>query len=118
MTRVTEAEVKEIYDTDVTLTPYITAANLLTNRLDGCGNDDATLKEIERYLAAHFAFVANPSGKGGGITSDKFGDASRTYGVQYGKHLEASQYGQQALLLDTCGKLAYFGKRKATMEVL
>lgn len=117
MARVTEADVLEVYTTDVDLEPYINMAHIVTNRLAAC-NDDDTLFEIERLLSAHFASTANPSGRGGGITSDSFGDASRSYGVTFGQSFAASTYGQSAMLLDNCGLLADMGKRKARFSVL
>ena len=64
MARATEAEVKEIIETDRTdeqVTPFLKAANLLvTDVLTGLGYSDDLLKEIERWLAAHFVAIRDP----------------------------------------------------------
>ncbi len=49
--RVSDTEVKEIIDTTVTTTAFITAANLLVNNvLSDAGHSEELLKEIERWL--------------------------------------------------------------------
>jgi repressor of nif and glnA expression len=54
MSRVTEADVKAIIETDITpLTVFIDQAALLVSEvLEGKGLSEARLKEVERYLAA------------------------------------------------------------------
>mgnify|MGYP006876388260 FL=1 len=116
MARVTEAEVEEIYDGSGDITAAITISHQIVEReLLDCGYEEDELKEIERYLAAHFADVSSGDSA---ITQIQQGERSVSYGVQYGKGLEGSIYGQTAMTLDTCGILANLGKRKATFDVL
>lgn len=83
---------------------------------------EARQKAIVKYLAAHFLHVtdmSNASSKSKAITSRSLGDASESYAAApLGTQLESSQFGQQALILDTGGCLATKGKRRAMMRVL
>lgn len=111
--RVTEAEVQVImeeYPDD--LSPFMTLANLLVEEelVPLAVLSDDRLKEIERWLSAHFAAVRTPL-----TTQEQAGPVS-----QYlqrgtpGKRLESTQYGQQALLLDTTGTLALMNAEDGT----
>ena len=100
--RVTEVEVRSIMESSPTdLAPFITLATLLVDEELGDSTlSPARLKEIERWLAAHFAAVKAP------LTTQE----SIKVGVSYqrsqsGKMLMATQYGQQAVALDTTGVL-------------
>lgn len=106
--RVTKAEVKALTGTaldDTTLDIMILTATSIVNDnlvgVDTCSHSDCTLKLIELYLAAHFAEMRTRQQK-----SEKFGDASDTYGGIFGKGLEFTSWGQQAKILDNCGILA------------
>jgi hypothetical protein len=119
-TRVTEAEVKAIIDTDLdstAITPFITVANMIvTDRLADEGLTDELLKEIERWLSAHFVSIRDPR-----MLEEKAGQASAKYalgnpGNRQG--ISATPYGQQALLLDPTGRLASADKLKADMKVM
>lgn len=112
MARITEAEVKEIIDTSITsgLVAFIAAASsIVEDELLGKGLSTTRLKEIERYLAAHFVSIRDTSQ--GQIVSEKIGDAQINY-KQFGeaRALNSSRYGQQAMFLDTSGTLASIGK--------
>jgi len=78
MARVVDAEVREIIDVDssiTSLTPFITVANLLvTDKLAGTGLSAEMLKEIERWLSAHFVAIRDPRAK-----SESIGGISVTY---------------------------------------
>lgn len=112
--RVTNSEVKTIIDTDVDVTAFITVANLIvTNMLSGGSLSDAMLKEIERWLSAHFVAIRDPR-----IGQEKIGDASVTYLLTTGKGLDATPFGQQVKVLDTTGKLAQLGKSTAKLETI
>lgn len=115
MARVTEEEVKAILDTTLTLTAFITTANLLvTEELEGSGYSEARLKQIELYLSAHFACLKDPR-----LSKQKIGDAEDTYQVsKLGMGLEGSSYGQQVLALDSNSILANLSKPKAGLETL
>jgi hypothetical protein len=56
---------------------------------------------IARYLAAHAYAMSDQT-----YATKSTGGASGTFHGQTGKYLEATKYGQQALLLDTAGVLA------------
>ena len=113
--RVNDAEVKEIIDTSLTTTAFITAANLTVNNyLGGTDLDDDTLKEIERWLSAHFVAIRDPK-----IRSEGMGKATQVYEVGLmGKSLEFTSWGQQVLLLDSSGKLRNAGKRASKIEAI
>jgi hypothetical protein len=108
MARVTEAEVEAIIDVDssISATAFITAANLLIDEvLSGEGMDDDYLKEIERWLAAHFVAMRQRQ-----LKAQWLGTAKEEYIGAVGKGLDFTQYGQTVKLLDTSGKLAKVGK--------
>ena len=113
--RVTEQEVRDIFETDISdLTPFITAANLtVTDNLSNQGLSDDQLKEIERWLTAHLATARDPR-----TSKESLGDASETYQGDSGLGLDSSRYGQMVKMLDTSGKLANLGKAKASMRFL
>lgn len=112
--RVTDTEVKEIIATSLTTTPFIDTANALINEtLLDQGFSEAYLTQIEKYLSAHFVSLRERQLKG-----EKLGDASNTYGGEFGKGLRFSQYGQQVLILDTSGTLEDLGKAKAEIDVI
>ncbi len=74
MARITEAEVKEVIDTSITgsLVAFIAAASsMVEDELGGKGLSATRLKEIERYLSAHFVSVRDTSQ--GQIISEKIG---------------------------------------------
>lgn len=112
MARITEAEVKEIIDTSITssLLAFIAAASsIVEDELTGKGLSATRLKEIERYLSAHFVSIKDVSQ--GQVVSEKIGDAQINY-KQFAeaRSLNSSRYGQQAMFLDTSGTLASIGK--------
>lgn len=116
--RCTGVEVKEIIDTTLTevqITPFITAANLTVTDILGGSTvlSAAQLKEIERWLAAHFVAIRDPR-----ISAEKTADAGATYHGKTAMGLDHTPYGQQAKMLDTTGALANIGKKKASMNVL
>lgn len=115
--RCTGVEVLEIIDTTLTenqIAPFITAANVtVTNILSGSGLSSATLKEIERWLAAHFAAIRDPR-----ISREEAEEAEATYHGKSDMGLDHTPYGQQVKLLDTTGTMTNLGKRKASVEVL
>jgi hypothetical protein len=103
MARVTESDVRAIITTSVvSLDVFIAQAALVVDeQLDGLGMTDARLKEIERFLAAHFiASSIDPQAK-----SESVGAVSATYEGQQGLGLQSTRYGQQAIAFDTTGTL-------------
>jgi hypothetical protein len=78
--------------------------------------DEARQKAIVKWLTAHL--IASTGGNGV-LTSQKLGDASETYArATLGDGLKGTTYGQQALLLDTCGCLARLGRARASVEAI
>lgn len=132
--RVTASEVKEILVTVLTgsqLDPFITVANLIvTEKLGNSGLGNSLLKEIERWLSAHFIYISNPAYSSsqknakGVIVSERTGESSVTYS-DVAKNiyrnlglLSSTTYGQQAITIDLTGTLANLGKQRASISVL
>lgn len=114
MARVTDAEVKEVFDTTIDTTPFIATANLIvTEELGESDLSEARLTQIELFLSAHLASLMDPR-----LASEKIGDGSNTYEGKTGMGLDSSRYGQQVKLLDTTGAMANLEKRKATLQTI
>lgn len=116
--RVTVDEVAAILPADnqpANLVPFIDTANLLVDEdLAGKGLSAARLKEIEKYLAAHFATVTS-----GEIKWRKVGDATDEYvKATMAAGLKGTTFGQQAISLDTSNTLLGTGKSSASFEML
>lgn len=113
MSRVTVDEVKEIIETSLEnyeVVPFITVANLIvTDQLSSSSLSDAILKEIERWLSAHFISIRDPR-----ITKVVFDDVEETYQGQTGYGLQSTTYGQQVMLLDSTGTFTNLGKKKVS----
>lgn len=121
MARVTGAEVKEIFETDLAATAvdkFIVAPNLLITQLASASASFAALgvamlKQIELYLSAHFVSAWDQR-----LTKQKFGDSSADFQVNLGDDLKSTVYGQLALSLDTTGTLLSSGKRPMRIDYL
>lgn len=91
-------DVREILETDLTdLTPFIDTAHLEVKDLD---LDDERKAQVEKWLAAHFAAIRDKRVESKSIEGNKEKYAGKT-DMGY----KSTQYGQQALLLDTSGGL-------------
>jgi hypothetical protein len=115
--RVTGSEVLEIIATSLSssdVAPMITAANILvTAKCAVLDYTSAELKEIERWLSAHFVSVRDPSRSA--VVSKTIDTVSEEYAFSRSdakSSIETTPYGQQALLLDYRGGLATLGKGK------
>ena len=103
-----------------TLSSGIDAATALTDKvsvLDAAGADvlnDALLVQIEKYLAAHFAqsFASNQQ-----VTTESSLGASSTFQGQTGMGLDATLFGQHAMILDVSGNLRELNEGVHTVEV-
>jgi len=109
-TRASPSDVTAIIDFDPSITnlqPFIDAANELVTELCAMVSTytDARLKMIETWLAAHFLAVRDPR-----YASESMGAASASYQASPGPNLSLTPYGQQAMLLDTNGSLAWIDK--------
>lgn len=115
-TRTTSAAVKGILlsdygetaaGVDPSLTPFIeTAAAIVDDVVECALAKDLTLsvprKElIERWLAAHFYVMSDQV-----VKEERTEGAHAKYQGETNMYLEASKYGQQAILLDSTGCLA------------
>jgi len=116
MAKATEAEVKEILQTTLTdeeITPFLAAADaLVTDVLADEGYADSLLKEIKRWLTAHFVAIRDPQ-----VSKEKIGDVDATYQGKTSLGLNHTSYGQQVMVLDHHGKLAEIAQSKGPAEV-
>jgi hypothetical protein len=85
----------------IDLTVHIRAANFLINEIITAPLTTAHLKEIERWLSAHFVAVCDPR-----IDTEKAGPVSVKYLQKVGMNLYETTFGQQAVALDTSQALA------------
>ena len=116
--RTTELAVKGIllddYDTltNPSLTPFILTASIITDRIVTCATSDGyTLttdeKElIERWLSAHFYVMSDQN-----YSEKRTADAQGKFQGITKMRLEASKYGQTALILDPSGCLESLSSR-------
>lgn len=122
MPRVTYEEVKEIIETDISadqITAMITAANAVITNGPAASTapalTTAELKELERWVAAHLVCMRDPR-----TIRSKVGDAEAWFApnvtTAWGKYLNFTWYGQQAIMMDRTGKLAAMGQRRATFR--
>ncbi len=114
--RVSGQEVKDIMDTVLSaddMAEFITVGNLMTTEIcGGEGYSDELMKEIERWLSAHFAAIRDPR-----VMKEKIGDAEATYHGKSDMGLAHTPYGQQAMQIDFHGKLAAVQAAKGPAEV-
>lgn len=123
MARVTATEVKEIISTNLSdseVAPFITLANqLVTLKLStktALSSDN--LKEIERWISAHYIALYEKREAGRGIIG--FGNVGGAYGKDpfMGFGLGSTFYGQSAMELDITGALTELGKTKASITII
>lgn len=120
----TDLDVRAIVDLPATLitTTFITTAVLLvTEELANANLSQDRLDQIKLYLAAHFATITSERG---GLASQKIGPSEDRY-TQSSRDLPtagigSTRYGQQAISLDSSGKLAALGAgaQKARIELV
>ena len=95
----------------------LVATSLVDDQLLGLGYADAKLKNIELYLASHFAVLSSEKGPHAAIV---VGEASERYHNIYEAGLASTRFGQQAMLLDSSGKLSALSAKakKPMLEAL
>lgn len=102
--RVTGTEVKAIFKTEMTSTaldPFIESANVLINAESNMLDlSDTLLKQIELWLSAHFASSYDQR-----IAYQDLGLSKFKFQGEWGKSLNSTDYGQNAVALDTSGTL-------------
>jgi hypothetical protein len=90
------------------ITPFVEAADELVTEMCAVVPYSATrLKLIEIWLAAHILAVRNAR-----VQSEQLGEQMVTYAT-FQQGLGQTSYGQQALMLDTHGGLAYIANHVA-----
>ena len=122
MARVTESDVEAImnqtFSDDFNADPFINTANVIVDSYITCSSATEAIKtEIEKYLSAHFISLVQ---NGGGIKTEKLGDASITYQTASTKTgmLNSTPFGQVATMLDPCAQLANLGNSPATIKAI
>ena len=108
MSRVTDEDVRAIIELedDQVLTPFMTIAHELVEAVcTATILTDTLKKEIERWLSAHFAAVADPRSM-----IENAGKVSIHYQTKLGYDLRVTHWGQQAIALDISGALAALGE--------
>lgn len=99
-TNATESDVQDLLDTDLTtaeISPFLTAAQrFVTDNLESEGIANATLTEIEKYLAAFLVTSKDPT-----LVSASVGDASETYQ----RSSDAQDHLRVAAALDPTGQV-------------
>jgi len=120
-----EADVKAILETNLKLsqiTPFLEDADVMvTNLLEGKQYTDptgtvvtisaATLKAIERWIAAHFASMWDKR-----VAESDVEPSSFTFEGETGKRLDFTRYGQQAINLDPTGCLRKLGDAEVVTD--
>lgn len=105
MARVTEGQVKEILDTNRSVSQFIDVANIFVEEhLASVIGNASLLTKIELYLAAHFAAITEE--RGGLVESAAGLEVRERVSDIYTEGLRSTRYGQQAIVLDATGTLA------------
>lgn len=117
---VLDAEVKAVcaeLDADASTTTFITTAHIFVyESLSDKGMSETRLKQIELYLASHFAAITNPV-----ASFESVGKVQESLQYKVDVGLRFTKYGQQAIALDSSGTLSSMsdGKiRQAGMDWL
>ena len=114
--RITVDDLVEILETELTeaqLSAFVNSAHyLIQANLLSSGLSSDVLTEIHKYLAAHFASLRDQR-----IESERVADVSMKYQGKTDMGLNATFYGQTALMLDTSGSLANLALKPATFLV-
>lgn len=117
MARVTDDDVREVIELEADdLDAFISVAHELVNEV--CTSPVLTEKlkfEIERWLSAHFAAVADPR-----TFIEKADEVSIHYQTKLGLNLQVTHWGQQAIAIDISGALAALnaGRGRASMAYM
>jgi hypothetical protein len=111
--RVTATEVKVIFDTqldDAIIDVFIIPANILTDKVEAADVDNTLttdqLKEIERWLSAHFTGIRDTR-----VSNEKAGPVGQGFQYKVDLNLNLTMYGGTAITLDTTGYLASLQKQ-------
>lgn len=114
--RASETDVLAIMDTSLTeeqITPFLDAANsVVDEKCTGLEYSDKTLRQIETWLAAHFACARDPQ-----IAESKAGEAAWKFEGKTDLGLDSTRYGQRVKILDSKGSLADLDSAKTPAEL-
>lgn len=115
--RVQVSDVHALIETDLLdIVPHIDAANsLIDEKLVNVGLGDTRLKLIEAWLSAHFVAMREDSARLRRISQ---GETVAIFTDEVGTGLNATRFGQQAMLLDTSGVLNRLSKPTASISVI
>lgn len=101
-------DVCSILETDLTpevVQAFIEDANaIVTAHLSDCGLSADLLERIEKYIAAHLAILRDRR-----LATASVGQTRVRFQGRQTMHLNATDYGQQAMLLDSSGCLRSLG---------
>lgn len=118
--RVNDDDVKALIDVKPgrVLTPFIDMAHLIVEedvKPAAPTMSEARLTMIEKLLSAHFVAVTEERG---GLTSSEQGESRESYAglLTYGTGLTLTRFGQQAIVMDSSGKLAEMANAKGTKK--
>lgn len=118
MALITAEDVRAVYETDrdaTAIEPFIAIAAAFTDsRLADKGLSAGALKEVQRYLAAHFMYVTDTGVHGTlrvGDVAERFTKSEKNPG------LNDSRFGVTAVLMDTSGTLAELARPRPTAEL-
>ena len=118
MPRVTVAEVRLIIDTERTdpqVTAYIGTGSVFVDALLlDKGLTEPQLKEIERWLSAHFIATAMERQ----AIHQKAGPAEQRFSDIFSKGLNNTTFGQAAIALDTSGTLLALDRRNMILKAI
>lgn len=99
-TNATASDVQDLLDTDLTtseIDPFLTAAQrFVTDQLESEDIENATLTEIEKYLAAGIVTLRDPR-----LVSAQIDDVQESYQRETG----SNEYFEIAAMLDPTGKV-------------
>lgn len=117
--RTSATEVKQIIDTDLSdpvVDAYIAAATALVDEVyEGDSSiSDALQEEVERWLTAHLIAATRERQ----LASASAGPASVKYQGVTGKGLESTLYGQMVITLDSTGRFASLGLKRASISAI
>lgn len=116
--RVTAAEVKEGFETDLIDSEIDAWVNTATELVDDIEDEDSSidstrLKQIELALTRHFASAQDPR-----MERERVADVTLTHQGDTGMRIDSTTYGQQAAMLDPTGILASTGKPSPGLTVV
>ncbi len=125
MSRVTTDDVRDIFDTTLEdnniLAMIAVADSIVSNGPALSTNVSLTaieLKEIERWLAAHFCCIMDPIPLQAKIGDSMARNFPETVTTAWGPGLKQTVYGQQAIAIDRSGSLASMGKMKGSFRAV